>query len=333
MAPTRRSPEAVVFDMDGVLVDSARIHARAWKTTFDEFLAHRGSSDRFVLPDDYRRHVDGRPRYQGVATFLDSRGIDLPMGDQSDPPGMTTITAVGNLKNQVFHDLLEEEEIEPLEGVIGLLDGLVEDDIPIAVVSSSRNTEIILPEPINERVDLVLGGKDLDELRIPGKPEPDMFVAAVQVLGVTPRDAAVVEDSPAGVRAGRRGGFSLVVGIDDESGSARLADLADIVVVGVLELPRHVSSWSDLLKPPAPALENLDTIQRLVGSRLEDDPTALYVGDDEDQLLAVRQSDGFGVVVDPEPSSMTWADFSVPDQEGADRLRRKLAPTDSSSAE
>ncbi|HEX6299818.1 MAG TPA: HAD-IA family hydrolase [Acidimicrobiia bacterium] len=333
MGTARKTPEAVVFDMDGVLVDSARLHARAWKETFDEFLAQQGDPKPFALPDDYRRYVDGRPRYEGVVSFLRSRGLTMPMGDPSDSPGMTTMTALGNLKNQAFHRLLETESVEPLAGVEDMLDRLLDARTPMAVVSSSRNIDLILPASIAVKVDLVLGGNDLDEMEIPGKPAPDMFTRAAADIGVTPRECAVVEDSPAGVRAGRRGGFSLVVGIDDGHGSSAMADLSDVVVKSVAELPAHVASWSDLLEPPPSALENIDTIRRLLGGRPEVGSSALYVGDDEDELLAVRQLDGVGVLVDSAPPAMTWADFSVPDQENGDELRARLADSDPQSAE
>lgn len=333
MRATRQRPEAVVFDMDGVLCNSAQLHARAWKETFDEFLVSREHPQPFLLHDDYRRYVDGRPRYEGVATFLGSRGIELPMGDPTDPPGTQTVTALGNLKNQRFHRLLETETIEPFPGVEALLDSLRGDGTPIAVVSSSRNTDRILPKSIAERVDLVLGGMDLEAMHIPGKPAPDMFVHATERLRVRPGVASVVEDSPAGVRAGRRGGFSLVVGVDDEPGSAAMADLSDVVVSGVWELPSHVVLWSDLLEPPPSALENLDTIRRLVGDRIEGDPSSLYIGEDEAELLAVRQQDGVGVLIDPEPPAMTWADFSVPDRDSVDELCSGLAKSEPNLSE
>lgn len=329
----RQAPEAVVFDMDGVLVDSARIHARAWKEAFDEFLAKRGRPDGFDLSDDYRQYVDGRPRYEGVASFLASRDIDLPVGEPSDDPGLDTISALGNLKNEVFHRLVDAEGVEPLPGVEGLLASLRDDQTPLAVVTSSRNMDRILPEGIARQVDVALGGKDLDELQIPGKPEPDMFIAAVKCLGLSPGVAAVVEDSPAGVRAGRRGGFSLVIGVDPEHQSLLMADLADIVVRGVSELPPRLPSWSDRLTPPSSALDNVATIRRLLGSGRDDEPSSLYIGDDEDELLAVRQRDGVGLLVDPEPSAMTWADFSVPDQERGAEVRARLARTDPEPAE
>jgi HAD superfamily hydrolase (TIGR01509 family) len=332
MPTTRKVPEAVVFDMDGVLVDSARLHARAWKETFDEFLADRGRSDRFDLPDDYRRYVDGRPRYEGVASFLASRDIDLPVGDPAEPAGMASITGVGNLKNEVLHRLLESEDVERLDGVDELLDQLRHDETPIAVVSSSRNTDRILPGDIAERVDLVLGGRDLDGLGIPGKPAPDMFLTAVARFGLTAREAAVVEDAPAGVRAGRRGGFSLVVGVEPEPGTSSVSDLADIVVRGVSELPRHLVSWSDLLELPPAALENLSTIRRLINGSPTEEPS-LYVGDDEDELLAVRQGDGVGVLVDSRPPAMTWADFSVPDPTMEAELRARLVDAEVQPAE
>lgn len=329
----RQPPEAVVFDMDGVLVDSARIHARAWKEAFDEFLTKRGRPDGFDLSDDYRQYVDGRPRYEGVASFLASRDIDLPVGEPSDDPGLDTISGLGNLKNEVFHRLVDAEGVEPLPGVEALLASLRDDQTPLAVVTSSRNMDRILPGGIARQVDVALGGKDLDELQIPGKPEPDMFIVAVERLGLSPGVAAVVEDSPAGIRAGRRGGFSLVIGVDPEHQSLLMADLADIVVKGVSELPPHLSSWSDRLTPPTSALDNVATIRRLLGSRLEDEPSSLYIGDDEDGLLAVRQRDGVGLLVDPEPSATTWADFSVPDQESGAEVRARLARTDPEPAE
>ena len=333
MGSARKAPEAVVFDMDGVLVDSVRLHARAWKQTFDAFLAQHGDPRPFALPDDYRSYVDGRPRYEGVESFLRSRGIIMPRGDPSEAPGMTTMTALGNLKNQEFHRLLETESVEPLPGVEDMLDRLVDAHTPIAVVSSSRNTDEILPASIGEKVDLVLGGKDLDEMQIPGKPAPDMFTRAAEVIGVTPRECAVVEDSPAGVRAGRRGGFSLVVGIDDGHGSSAMTDLSDVVVTGVAELPPRVASWSDLLEPPPSALENVETIRRLLGDRPDFESSALYVGGDEDELLGVRQVDGVGVLVDPAPDAMSWADFSIPAQEDGAELRARLAHPDPRSAE
>lgn len=320
--PARETPRAVVFDMDGVLVDSARFHARAWKEAFDDFLAEHDHDDRFIVPGDYRRYVDGRPRYEGVASFLESRGIVLSVGDPSDPPGMGSEAALGNLKNQIFHRLLDEEPIRPLAGVEDLLDGLRAEDTPVAVVSSSRNTDRILPSEVERRVDVVLGGKDLDDLGIPGKPQPDMFLRAADQLGFDPGEVTVVEDSPAGVVAGRRGGFSLVVGVEEEDRGSAVGELADVVVTGVSELPGSVAVWSGLLEPPPPALEHLGSIQ----GRIERGSTSLYIGDDEAELLSVRRADGVGVLVDSHPSEMTWADFYVPDEAAGAALRTRLDP-------
>lgn len=295
--------------MDGVLVDSARLHARAWKDAFDQFLAQRGHHHQFKLPDDYRSYVDGRPRYEGVATFLESREIDIPAGDPSDPPGMETEAALGNLKNQILHRLLDTEPIRPLEGVEALLNELGAEGTPLAVVSSSRNTDRILPPEVVRRVDLVLGGKDLEDLGIPGKPHPDMFIRAARDLGFDPVEVAIVEDSPAGVIAGRRGGFSLVVGVKGSDAQSAV-DRADVVVPGALELPPTVTSWSAMLEPPPPAQDHMSTIREWVG----DDSAPLYVGNDETKLLSARMNDGIGVVVRAQPPRSTWADFWVRDE-------------------
>lgn len=315
----RRDPVGVVFDLDGVLVDTARIHAAAWKEMFDRFLRERAGGEPFGM-DDYRRYVDGRPRYRGVASFLESRGIELPPGDPSDPPGMGTRAGLGNLKNEIFLGLLEESEIRPLDGVEDLLDSLRVESVPVAVVSSSRNADRILPPDLRRHVDQVLGGKDLDRLGLPGKPQPDMFVRAAHEIGLEPGVVAVVEDSTAGVTAARRGGFALVVGVGDADGSSSMRELADIVVEGVSELPSSLSAWPELLRPPPNAFDDLTAIRRRVGEQT----APIYVGNDERELLEVRRRDGVGVVVDPDPSSLTWGDFHVTDEEAAARLLARL---------
>jgi beta-phosphoglucomutase-like phosphatase (HAD superfamily) len=167
-----RTIEAVVFDVDGVLIDTARLHARAWKETCDRFLASRGLDDEFDIHRDYRGHVDGRPRYEGVAAFLESRGIELPYGASGDDPGFSTVTAIGNLKNDAFRELITREGVESLPGVERLLAALHRAGTPVAVVSSSRNAIEILPEELREKLEVEFGGESLDELDLPGKPDP-----------------------------------------------------------------------------------------------------------------------------------------------------------------
>lgn len=293
-----REPKAVVFDLDGVLVDTARLHATAWKRAFDGFFDHRGIDDTFDEVVDYRQHVDGRPRYEGVAALLRSRGVELPLGGPTDEPGFETQAAIGNLKNQMFHDLLECEGVEPLPEARALLEALTSQRVPMAVVSSSRNARRVLPADLGEHVELVLGGGDMADLGIPGKPDPGMFVEGTRRLGFGPESAAVVEDAPAGVQAGRLGGFAVTVGIDPD-GTSRLDEAgADFVVSGLAALPKEVGSWSELIEAPTPALESVEIIDRLLGDAtavfldydgtltpIVDDPADATISDDDRSIL------------------------------------------------
>jgi trehalose-phosphatase len=255
-----------VFDLDGVLVDTARLHAIAWQQTFDRFFSERGFEDSFDPEEDYRRHVDGKPRYEGVAALLGSRGIELPEGDPEDLPGLDTRAAIGNLKNELFNELVDREGVSPLPGVRQLLETFHARAVPMALVSSSRNARRVLPADLVGFLDLQLDGVDLAELGVPGKPDPAMFQEAARRLGVPPRSTAVIEDAPAGVAAGRAGGFGLVVGIGD-TGHRRLFDSgADVVVPGVGDLPLDIGMWSSLVPPPALALESVTEIVSALGS-------------------------------------------------------------------
>lgn len=293
-----RKPRAVVFDLDGVLVDTARLHGKAWKGAFDSFFENSGLDDTFDEVHDYRQHVDGRPRYEGVAALLRSRGIELPKGDPEDEPGYSTEAAIGNMKNQMFHDLIESEGVEPLPGVRELLEAFSADRVPMAVVSSSRNAPTVLPPELGQYIDLVLGGDAVAELGIPGKPEPGMFIEGARRLGVEPSSAAVVEDAPAGVRAGRRGGFAITVGVDAEGTSHLGRAGADVVLSGFDALPHQIGSWSDLIEDPPSALASPDDIWDLVGDKpavfldydgtltpIVDDPAAATIGDREKKIL------------------------------------------------
>lgn len=293
-----REPKAVVFDLDGVLVDTARLHAEAWKRAFDSFFDHRGIDDVFDEAADYRQRVDGRPRYEGVAALLASRGIELPAGTPSDEPGFETEAAIGNLKNQMFHELLDSEGVEPLPEAKELLEALTAQQVPMAVVSSSRNATRVLPADLGEHVEFVLGGGDVADLGIPGKPDPGMFVEGARRLGFGPESAAVVEDAPTGVQAGRRGGFAVTVGIDPE-GTSRLEEAgADFVVPGLAALPKEIGSWPELIEAPTPALESLERIEGLLGGApavfldydgtltpIVDDPAAATISDDDRSIL------------------------------------------------
>lgn len=293
-----RSPNAVIFDLDGVLVDTARLHGRAWKETFDAFFEHRGMDDRFDEVEDYRGHVDGRPRYEGVAALLRSRGIDLAPGDPDDAPGFDTHCAIGNLKNQRFNELVDSEGVDELPGAAELVRALSERDIPMAVVSSSKNAPEVLPDHLARHIDVVFSGIDVAELNMPGKPAPEMFLEGARRLGVEARAAAVIEDAPAGVRAGRLGGFAVVVGIDPD-GTSHLADSgADFVVTGVGELPLDTVDWAGMIPDPPSALEAFDSIRDHLGEKpaifldydgtltpIVDDPDAANIGEHEREVL------------------------------------------------
>lgn len=293
-----RQPRAVVFDLDGVLVDTARLHARAWKATFDSLFDELGIEGEFDEVEDYRRYVDGRPRYGGVAALLRSREIDLPPGAPQDAPGFSTEAAVGNLKNRLFHELVESEGVEVLPGAGDLVESLAASGVPMAIVSSSRNVSRVLPDHLGRHFSVVLGGSDVAELGIPGKPEPGMFIEGARRLGAEPNEAAVVEDATAGVLAGRHGGFAVVVGIDPVGSLGLKRAGADFVVAGVDALPRDIGDWGGLIEPPKDALGDIDQIiDRLLGrpaifldydgtlTPIVDDPAAATIGGREREVL------------------------------------------------
>lgn len=214
---------AVLFDLDGVVTPTARIHERAWADLFAEY---------DFTPDDYLASVDGRPRYDGVQTFLRSRGVELPWGDPSDPPGDTTVCAMGNRKNDSFNAVLERDGIAPYPGTMVVIDALDAAGVPSAIVSSSRNARAVLAAAeITDRFVTVVDGTTAAEEHLAGKPDPAMFLAAAAHVDVDPARCIVVEDATSGVAAGAAGGFSLVVGIDRGGNrESLLAAGADLVV-------------------------------------------------------------------------------------------------------
>jgi beta-phosphoglucomutase family hydrolase len=231
--PPADSFDAILFDLDGVLTPTADIHTRAWTQMFDELLVPQG------LPafsdDDYLRHVDGRPRFDGVRTFLASRGITLPDGDPDDPPGEQSVAALGNRKNELFLEILRTDGIAPYPGSVRFLDHLVPKGTKIAVVSSSRNArEVLDASGLAPRFAVVTDGMVAAEEHIAGKPAPDMFLDAARRLGVEPAAAVVIEDAVSGVAAGRAGEFGLVVGVDRGAGEQALREHGADVVVGDL---------------------------------------------------------------------------------------------------
>ena len=228
--------EAVLFDLDGVLTATARLHAAAWTRLFDGYLAERAAAEsapfRPFEPGDYARYVDGRPRYDGVRAFLASRGITLPDGAPDDPPGDGTVCGLGNRKQAFFHDLLASEGADIIPGTVAVVRHLRRRGVRTAVVSSSRNCAAILESAgLASLFELQVDGVVAAELDLAGKPTPDTFLHAARTMGVAPARAAVVEDAIAGVAAGRAGGFGLVVGIDRADVPDELARAgADLVV-------------------------------------------------------------------------------------------------------
>ncbi len=228
---------AALFDLDGVLTPTTDIHMLAWSQMFNDFLTGVGHTEPYT-EDDYFTYVDGKPRYEGVASFLASRGIVLPAGDASDAAITDTVAGLGNRKNEYFNRVLARDGIDPYPGSLRLVEALAARGMPMAVVSSSRNAEAVLAASgLADYFDTVVDGTTSLSLRLAGKPEPDGFLHAARTLGVEPVRAVVLEDALSGVAAGQAGGFGLVIGIDRGAGSEALLDAgADLVVQDCEEL-------------------------------------------------------------------------------------------------
>lgn len=271
MRERTRPFEAVIADMDGVLTRTALLHERAWKQTFDAFLAGRQGQPPFSSAD-YRAEVDGKPRYDGVSDFLASRDIALPWGTPADPPEALTICGLGNRKNRRFRELLDEQGAHVFEEAVAALDRWRRGGLRLAVVSASRNSEQVLRSAdLVRRVDVIVGGEVASELELRGKRE--IMLEAARQLGVDPSDAVILEDATAGVRAGRQGDFGLVVGV------ARVNNARDLREAGAHQVVTRVFRARFPRRLP-PALERLDELSRWRG----DKPLAVFV--DYDGTLA-----------------------------------------------
>jgi len=229
--------DAVLFDLDGVLTDTASLHAQAWKQMFDEFLerwgqAHDHPFTQFRIESDYLQYVDGKPRLEGVASFLESRRIVLPDGLASDSPDQDTIHGLARRKNELVLGSIDQAGVQPFEGSIRFVHHVRDLGLRTAVVSSSRNAGSILRAAgLEDLFEARVDGEVAAELGLPGKPAPDTVVGGARRLDTTPARSVVVEDAIVGIQAGRLGGFGLVIGVDREGDSARLKDEgADIVV-------------------------------------------------------------------------------------------------------
>ena len=234
---------ACLFDLDGVITRTAVVHARAWKEMFDAYLRERSdrTGDPFVPFDpraDYDRYVDGRPRADGVRTFLRSRGIDLPEGDADDPPTAATVNGLGNRKNEVVLRRIREDGVEVYDGSVRYLHAVRAAGVRTAVVSSSANTQDVLRVTgLTDLFDARVDGVVARERGLPGKPAPDTFLAGAAELGVPAAQAVVFEDALAGVQAGRAGRFGIVIGVDRVGQADALREHgADVVVRDLAEL-------------------------------------------------------------------------------------------------
>lgn len=233
--------DAAIFDMDGVVTKTADIHAVAWKRMFDEFLRVRASQTgaRFQAfsPADYLAWVDGRPRLEGIQSFLRSRGIDLPQGQPDDASTADTICGLGHRKNAHFQQIIEREGVALFPSTVALIQQLRRCGVRVGLATSSKNSALVLNRSgTAELFATVVDGVVSEKLGLKGKPEPDIFLTAARNLGVACAQAVVIEDAVSGVQAGARGGFGLVIGLARENNTAELrASGADLVVRDLAE--------------------------------------------------------------------------------------------------
>jgi alpha,alpha-trehalase len=236
--------DAAILDTDGVVTDTASVHFAAWKDVFDEALRERadGRDVAGFTRSEYLRYVDGVSRYDGVRRWLDARGIALATGNPADPPGRQTACGLGNAKNERFLERLRRDGAPRYESTVALIDWLRAADVPVAVISASRNAgEVLAAAGVDDLFTVRVDGLEMERLDLPGKPEPDIFLEAARRLQVPPEATMVVEDALSGVDAARRGGFGLIVGVDRaDQGDELLARGADLVVDDLAELlPRE----------------------------------------------------------------------------------------------
>jgi beta-phosphoglucomutase family hydrolase len=237
------SVTACLFDLDGVLTQTAKVHAAAWKQMFDDYLRGRAeqAGEKFVPFDevrDYDEYVDGKPRYDGVRSFLASRGIDLPQGTPDDQPSAETIDGLGNRKNELVLKGIHEDGVQPYEGSVRYVKAARDAGLQRAVVSSSTNArDVLTAAGILDLFEKIIDGHTTEREHLNGKPAPDTYLAGARVLGVGPDRAAVYEDALAGVESGRAGSFAFVVGVDRVGQADALkAHGADVVVKDLSDL-------------------------------------------------------------------------------------------------
>jgi beta-phosphoglucomutase family hydrolase len=215
----RAQYDAVLFDLDGVITDTANLHAASWKQMFDEYLRRRAAQNGeefrpFDITTDYLLYVDGKPRFDGVRDFLGSRGTQLPEGGLDDPPQAETVCGLGNRKNELVNRVIEDQGVEPYDGSVELIRQLHRQGFKIAVVTSSQNCDVVLTSAgLASFFEVRVDGNAIHAQKLAGKPAPDTFLAAARLLHVEPARAVVIEDAISGVRAGSSGNFGLVIGV------------------------------------------------------------------------------------------------------------------------
>jgi len=234
--------EAVLFDLDGVITDSAKIHAACWKFTFDTFLKRYASEsgeefEPFDIETDYFHYVDGKPRYEGVRHFLASRNLELPEGTPDSPAYEQSICGIGNRKNELVNIAIQSNGVDFYQSSLDFVENTIKSGIKTAIVSSSQNCETILSSAdILYLFPIRVDGRVAMKKKLKGKPSPDTFLEAARLLGVKPERAVVVEDAISGVQAGKNGKFGLVIGVDRKENAAELIENgADIVVADLGE--------------------------------------------------------------------------------------------------
>ncbi len=237
------SIHGLLFDMDGVLTQTAVVHAEAWKQAFDDVLrhwseAHHTDFTPFDKDGDYDEYVDGKPRLDGVRDFLSSRGIELPEGEADDAPDAATVNGVGNQKNDILMKLIHADGVKPYEGSVRYVHAALAQGLACAVVSSSTNThDVLAAAGLGDLFATVIDGNTVTERHLKGKPAPDAYLAGAEAIGVEPAHAAVFEDALSGVEAGANGHFGCVVGVDRVGqGDALAAHGAGVVVTDLAEL-------------------------------------------------------------------------------------------------
>jgi beta-phosphoglucomutase family hydrolase len=230
--------KACLFDMDGVLTETATVHEKAWKEMFDAYLRGRdGESFKPFSQDDYNQYVDGKPRYDGVRSFLGSRGIELPEGSTDDPPTAETVHGLGNRKNALALEIMHRDGVHAYPGSVTYVNAVRDAGLRTAVVSASANCqEVLQAAGIEDLFEVRVDGHVVEEQGLKGKPAPDTFLHAAEELGMTAAESTVFEDAVSGVEAGRAGHFGFVVGVDRVNHADALKQYADVVVEDLKEL-------------------------------------------------------------------------------------------------